>query len=111
MVARRDSRGPRRPVEVPDRVVVTGLGVIPPAGGGPEPLGSAVGQGRSVVRALEGPVAPSVPAIGGRVHGLEELDILPRSLARRLDRSALLFASAAQLALEGSGILTPSLDR
>lgn len=111
MVARRDSCGLRRRIEVSDRVVVTGLGVISPAGVGTEPLETALRHSRSVIRALEEPGDASAPAIGGRVRGLEALDILPRRLARRLDRSALMFASAAQLALEAAGILTPSLDR
>lgn len=96
---------------MPTRVVVTGLGVLSAAGVGTQALATALRGGRSAIRQIESPSDACGPGIGGRVDGLEGLDVLPRRLARRLDRSALLFASAAQMALEASGVLERPLDR
>jgi 3-oxoacyl-[acyl-carrier-protein] synthase II len=82
------------------RVVVTGVGVVSPAGTGLAVLQEAVRQGRSFTRLLEGPGG----CLGAPACGFDAEEMLGRREARRLDRGAQLFAAAARLALEDAGL-------
>ena len=76
------------------RVVVTGAGVVTPLGDRPADLHAALCAGRSALQPLTGFDDRELPpTLGGE----------PEGNLRPLDRTALLCASAAALALEASG--------
>jgi len=85
------------------RVVVTGVGIVGPAGMGLPALAQALRSGRSFTRVT----FPEQGLLGAPAceEGLEGL--LDRREARRLDRGAQLFAAAARLALADAGLDRP----
>lgn len=93
-------------------VVITGIGVVTPAGCTPEDLWSALRSGRSTAAELThlGLDRHRV-RIGCRVAGLDRLDLLPAKDARRLDPFALYGATAALAAHRDAGAPAPDPHR
>ncbi|MDE0138397.1 MAG: beta-ketoacyl-ACP synthase II [bacterium] len=87
------------------RVVVTGMGAITPLGHTVEDTWKAALAGESGI----GPITQFDPSgvqtkFAGEVRGWDPELVIPRREARRLDRSAQLFVSAAQQAMDDSGL-------
>ena len=87
------------------RVVVTGMGAITPLGHTVEETWKAALAGESGI----GPITQFDPSgvqtkFAGEVRGWDPELVIPRREARRLDRSAQLFVSAAQQAMDESGL-------
>ena len=88
------------------RVVVTGLGVLSPAGGSLEELWQTCVSGRSALRRIENmDVSPYPVTVGGEVdNSLFTDEELPGKLAR-VDRAVLLGKTASGRALRDAGVL------
>ncbi|HET7088752.1 MAG TPA: beta-ketoacyl-[acyl-carrier-protein] synthase family protein [Anaerolineae bacterium] len=93
------------------RVVVTGIGVVSPAGIGKEAFWQAIRQGRSCA----GPIRTLEPRPGQRVHiaasvdGFSINDYTDRKQARFMERVSGFAYAAAQMAMEDADLtLTPS---
>jgi 3-oxoacyl-[acyl-carrier-protein] synthase II len=83
-----------------ERVLVTGVGVVSPAGLGLAALADAVRAGRSFTRLLR----PCEPWLGAPVGDFDPEALLQTREARRLGRGGQLFAAAARLALDDAGL-------
>jgi 3-oxoacyl-[acyl-carrier-protein] synthase II len=81
-------------------ILITGVGVVSPAGLGLAALSDAVRRGRSFTRLI----GPSGAWLGAPACGFDAEASLGRREARRLDRGAQLFAAAARMALEDAGL-------
>ncbi len=93
-------------------LAITGIGVLSPAGHGPDVLRDVLRSGTSCVRQLEcetlldgwRPIGAPVPDFDARAH-------LDARHARRLDRSAQLFVAAGASAVSDSAVLDSDIDR
>ncbi|MFJ9517668.1 beta-ketoacyl-ACP synthase II [Kitasatospora sp. NPDC101801] len=91
-------------------VVVTGIGAFTPLGGDAASFWEGLMEGRSGVAALTEEWAADLPVrIAARV-AVEPGDVLPRPLARKLDRSAQFALIAAREAWADAGFETPATD-
>ncbi|MFI9326025.1 beta-ketoacyl-ACP synthase II [Kitasatospora sp. NPDC052868] len=91
-------------------VVVTGIGAFTPLGGDAATTWENLVAGHSGVAPLTDEWAADLPVrIGARV-AIEPGEILPRPLARRLDRSAQFALIAAREAWADAGYETPATD-
>ncbi len=87
------------------RVVITGAGVISPLGDSPSTLHAALCDGASGIGAIELFELNGLPTrVAGEIRGFSPGDYLGKGNFRPLDRTAQLAASAAQLALDASGL-------
>ncbi|MFF3753801.1 beta-ketoacyl-ACP synthase II [Streptomyces sp. NPDC002018] len=84
-------------------VVVTGIGATTPLGGDSASTWEGLLAGRSGVRPLEGERFTSLPVHIAAVAAVDPGDVLPRPLARRLDRSAQFALIAAREAWADAG--------
>ncbi|MFD5031332.1 beta-ketoacyl-ACP synthase II [Streptomyces sp. NPDC058220] len=84
-------------------VVVTGIGATTPLGGDSASTWEGLLAGRSGVRPLEGERFASLPVRIAAVAAVDPGDVLPRPLARRLDRSAQFALIAAREAWADAG--------
>ncbi len=86
------------------RVVITGIGIVSPAGIGKVPFLEALLAGRSAVRRIERFDPAEFPVkIAAEVRGFDPLAFIDKKWARRMDRYAQYGAAAATMALEDSG--------
>ncbi|BFV59430.1 beta-ketoacyl-[acyl-carrier-protein] synthase family protein [Kitasatospora sp. CMC57] len=91
-------------------VVVTGIGAFTPLGGDAASFWEGLMEGRSGVAALTEEWAADLPVrIAARV-AVEPGEVLPRPLARKLDRSAQFALIAAREAWADAGFETPATD-
>ncbi|MFJ5882514.1 beta-ketoacyl-ACP synthase II [Kitasatospora cineracea] len=91
-------------------VVVTGIGAFTPLGGDAATFWEGLLSGKSGVRALTEEWAADLPVrIAARV-AVEPGEILPRPLARKLDRSAQFALIAAREAWKDAGYQAPATD-
>ncbi|WP_282205646.1 beta-ketoacyl-ACP synthase II [Kitasatospora fiedleri] len=91
-------------------VVVTGIGAFTPLGGDAATFWEGLLAGKSGVRALTEDWAAELPVrIAARV-AVEPGEILPRPLARKLDRSAQFALIAAREAWKDAGYQAPATD-
>ncbi|MFF4338341.1 beta-ketoacyl-ACP synthase II [Kitasatospora sp. NPDC001540] len=91
-------------------VVVTGIGAFTPLGGDAATFWEGLLAGKSGVRALGEEWAADLPVrIAARV-AVEPGEILPRPLARKLDRSAQFALIAAREAWKDAGYEAPATD-
>ncbi|MFB7946022.1 beta-ketoacyl-ACP synthase II [Kitasatospora phosalacinea] len=91
-------------------VVVTGIGAFTPLGGDAATFWEGLLAGKSGVRALTEDWAADLPVrIAARV-AVEPGEILPRPLARKLDRSAQFALIAAREAWKDAGYEAPATD-
>ncbi|MFD7733003.1 beta-ketoacyl-ACP synthase II [Kitasatospora phosalacinea] len=91
-------------------VVVTGIGAFTPLGGDAATFWEGLLAGKSGVRALSEDWAADLPVrIAARV-AVEPGEILPRPLARKLDRSAQFALIAAREAWKDAGYEAPATD-
>ncbi|MFJ1758318.1 beta-ketoacyl-ACP synthase II [Kitasatospora sp. NPDC088134] len=91
-------------------VVVTGIGAFTPLGGDAATFWEGLLAGKSGVRALTEDWAAELPVrIAARV-AVEPGEILPRPLARKLDRSAQFALIAAREAWKDAGYEAPATD-
>ncbi|MFI8964948.1 beta-ketoacyl-ACP synthase II [Streptomyces sp. NPDC053493] len=89
-------------------VVVTGIGATTPLGGDSASTWEGLIAGRSGVKALEGERFEELPVrIAARV-AVEPSEVLPRPLARKLDRSAQFALIAAREAWADAGFTAPA---
>jgi 3-oxoacyl-[acyl-carrier-protein] synthase II len=89
-------------------VVVTGIGATTPLGGDSASTWEGLLAGRSGVRPLEGERFADLPVqIAARV-AVDPLEVLPRPLARKLDRSAQFAVIAAREAWADAGFAGPA---
>lgn len=91
-------------------VVVTGIGVVGPHGTGTDLYWSALLEGRSGIRKLEGELAGLPGKAGGIVEGFDPSRYLDRRSARRHGRFAQFALVASRLALEDAGIELDQID-
>ncbi|MFD5321771.1 beta-ketoacyl-[acyl-carrier-protein] synthase family protein [Streptomyces sp. NPDC127098] len=84
-------------------VVVTGVGATTPLGGDSATTWEGLLAGRSGVRALTADWAADLPVKIAATAAVDPLDILPKPLARRLDRSAQFALIAAREAWADAG--------
>ncbi|MEE1939741.1 beta-ketoacyl-[acyl-carrier-protein] synthase family protein [Streptomyces sp. TRM 70361] len=84
-------------------VVVTGIGATTPLGGDSASTWEGMLAGRSGVRALEQEWAAELPVRIAAPAAADPLDVLPRPLARKLDRSAQFALIAAREAWADAG--------
>ncbi|MEV3993977.1 beta-ketoacyl-[acyl-carrier-protein] synthase family protein [Streptomyces sp. NPDC049837] len=93
-------------------VVITGIGVVTPAGCTPGELWAALRAGRSTATALTHlDLARHRVRIGCRVRGLDDLDLVPAKDARRMDPFALYGTTAALAAHRDAGAPAPDPAR
>ena len=91
-------------------IAVTGIGVVSPAGVGPERLKASLRGGTSFVRRISETNGEDVCTIGAPVSGFDVLDFVDRKQSRRLDRSSQLFVASTMQALEDSGVIGQIVD-
>ncbi|MGW2261818.1 beta-ketoacyl-ACP synthase II [Streptomyces sp. NPDC004749] len=84
-------------------VVVTGIGATTPLGGDSASTWEGLLSGRSGARALEGERFAGLPVRIAATAAVDPGDVLPRPLARRLDRSAQFALIAAREAWADAG--------
>lgn len=84
-------------------VVVTGIGATTPLGGDSASTWEGLTAGRSGVKPLEGERFAELPVRIAAVAAVDPGDVLPRPLARKLDRSAQFALIAAREAWEDAG--------
>jgi 3-oxoacyl-[acyl-carrier-protein] synthase II len=89
----------------PRRVVVTGMGLLSPAGCDLDAYWAGITSGRSAVRAIRNFDTSEMPVhSGGEVDRSELLKAVPESAIERTDRTALFGLIAARRALEDAGL-------
>ncbi|GAA2743705.1 MULTISPECIES: beta-ketoacyl-ACP synthase II [Kitasatospora] len=91
-------------------VVVTGIGAFTPLGGDAASFWQGLIEGRSGVAALTEEWATDLPVRIAARTAVEPGEILPRPLARKLDRSAQFALIAAREAWADAGYETPATD-
>jgi 3-oxoacyl-[acyl-carrier-protein] synthase II len=91
-------------------VVVTGIGAFTPLGGDAASFWEGLMEGRSGVAALTEEWAADLPVRIAARTAVEPGDVLPRPLARKLDRSAQFALIAAREAWADAGFETPATD-
>ncbi|MGA5823937.1 beta-ketoacyl-ACP synthase II [Kitasatospora sp. NPDC094028] len=91
-------------------VVVTGIGAFTPLGGDAATTWKGLIEGKSGVAALTEEWAADLPVRIAARTAVEPGDILPRPLARKLDRSAQFALIAAREAWADAGYDTPATD-
>ncbi len=94
------------------KVVITGMGVISPAGVGVEPLLTALQRGTSCVRLIDTFDTADLPCkIGAQVADFAAEEYLSARQAKRLSRQAQFFVAAAAQAVRDAAISEVWLDR
>jgi 3-oxoacyl-[acyl-carrier-protein] synthase II len=88
----------------PPPIVITGMGLVSPAGVGTEALATALAKSETFTRALEDAKVSDLPVrAGARARGFEPRDFMSRSESRRLDASGqFLIAACEQAAIESA---------
>ncbi|MFD6415393.1 beta-ketoacyl-ACP synthase II [Streptomyces sp. NPDC060194] len=94
----------------PRTVVVTGIGATTPLGGDAASFWDALVAGRSGVRPLEGERFADIPVRIAAQIAVEPGEVLPRPVARKLDRSAQFALVAAQEAWKDAGFTAKAGD-
>ncbi|MFF4171883.1 beta-ketoacyl-ACP synthase II [Streptomyces sp. NPDC001744] len=89
-------------------VVVTGIGATTPLGGDSASTWEGLIAGRSGVRPLEGERFAELPVRIAATAAVDPGDVLPRPLARKLDRSAQFALIAAREAWADAGYTAPA---
>ncbi|MFJ3812694.1 beta-ketoacyl-ACP synthase II [Streptomyces sp. NPDC090056] len=89
-------------------VVVTGIGATTPLGGDSASTWEGLIAGRSGVRLLEGERFAELPVKIAATAAVDPGDVLPRPLARKLDRSAQFAVIAAREAWADAGYTAPA---
>lgn len=89
-------------------VVVTGIGATTPLGGDSASTWEGLIAGRSGVKLLEGERFADLPVKIAALAAVEPGEVLPRPLARRLDRSAQFALIAAREAWADAGFTAPA---
>ncbi|MGV9692583.1 beta-ketoacyl-ACP synthase II [Streptomyces sp. NPDC003444] len=89
-------------------VVVTGIGATTPLGGDSASTWEGLIAGRSGVRPLEGERFAELPVKIAATAAVDPGDVLPRPLARKLDRSAQFAVIAAREAWADAGYTAPA---
>ncbi|QSB16783.1 beta-ketoacyl-[acyl-carrier-protein] synthase family protein [Natronosporangium hydrolyticum] len=93
-------------------IVVTGMGVVTPAGCSLDTFWTALVAGQSTASTLDGPeFAPLPVRLGCQVSGLDTVDALPAKRLRRLDPFARFGLAAAVAAHQDAGAPTPPPER
>jgi 3-oxoacyl-[acyl-carrier-protein] synthase II len=100
---------------MPDRrVVITGLGVVCPAGVGLEPFWAALRQGRSAVKTITLFDASAFPSsIGGQLDDFSARAFVPkdyRKAVKVMARDIEIAVAASDLAVRDSGLVTRGID-
>ncbi|MEW5354918.1 beta-ketoacyl synthase [Streptomyces sp. 16-176A] len=103
-VVRHHARPRREPAAVvPRRVVVTGLGAVTPLGAGVDQLWQGLLEGRHGIRELTDEEFAELPVRTAGVVPVDPAELLPRSAARRMNRSAQFAVLAAREAWNDAG--------
>ncbi|WP_370412538.1 beta-ketoacyl-ACP synthase II [Streptomyces fradiae] len=89
-------------------VVVTGIGATTPLGGDSASTWEGLLAGRSGVRPLEGERFAELPVRIAALAAVDPSEVLPRPLARKLDRSAQFALIAAREAWADAGYTAPA---
>jgi len=84
------------------RIVITGIGIITPAGCDPESFWDSLISGRNIF--AEAPVLPGSGILVGAIDPAKKFDDLPLRSLSACDRNGLLAVSAAQHALRDAGL-------
>jgi 3-oxoacyl-[acyl-carrier-protein] synthase II len=87
-----------------NRVVITGIGAITPAGTGIEPLLDVLRMGKSCARKIEFDNPDIVNCVGVPITDFVVNDFIPIKYSKRLDRGEQLFAAACLMAMDDSGL-------
>ena len=91
-------------------VVVTGIGATTPLGGDATSTWEALLAGRSGVKPLEGERYEELPVRIAAPAAVDPAEVLPRPLARKLDRSAQFALIAAREAWSDAGFTGPATE-
>jgi 3-oxoacyl-[acyl-carrier-protein] synthase II len=91
-------------------VVVTGIGAFTPLGGDAASTWEGMLAGRSGVRLLDDEWAAELPVRIAARAAVDPYDVLPRPMARKLDRSAQFAVIAAREAWADAGFEVPATD-
>lgn len=92
-------------LEIPRRVVITGLGILSSIGIGKREFWNGIENGRCGIRPITCFDAESYPCrIAGEITAFDAQDFFPREKVRRIDRFALLGMAAAKEAVEDAGL-------
>src|SRR4030042_3973148 len=87
------------------RVVITGMGAIPPLGLSPEEFWQGCVEGRSGVTPITSFDASAYPVrINAAVKGFDPLDYIDRKEARRMARFTQFAVAAARQAIDAAGL-------
>lgn len=94
-----------------ERIVITGMGAITPAGVGVPALSKALQEARSCVHKIEAFETSDLPCrVAATVPSFQATDFLPFRDTRKLDRTGQLFVASAQMALKDSALNRQQLD-
>lgn len=94
------------------KIVVTGMGVISPAGVGITPLQYTLKEGKSCVHHIDAFPAENLPCkAGGQIRNFEVQDFMDSKEAKKLERSAQLFLAAGSMAIEDSQLFKKKVNR
>ena len=94
------------------RVVITGVGVVSPSGGGHEPFWGSLVAGRGGIGELVSlPVAPLPSRLAAEITDFDPLEYLPtRKLLKVMSRDIQLGVAASRLAIDDAGLGRGDLD-
>lgn len=94
------------------RVVVTGLGLVTPAGIGKDIFWESLAAGKSgIARVTSFDVSQYPCQIAGEVTGFEPADFFDKREAKKMDRFTQFAAAAARLAWDDAGLDSSAVDR
>ncbi len=87
-----------------NRVAITGLGMVTPAGIGKEAFFQALASGKSTIGRPSIPLKGSDTDVAAEIHGFDIKDFIGRRIARFMDRASSFCFVASRLALEDAQI-------
>jgi 3-oxoacyl-(acyl-carrier-protein) synthase len=94
------------------RVVVTGIGLVTPAGIGRQAVWESMRAGKRAIRPVTRFDASGYPSqLAGEVEGFEATRYMPGRLARKLDPYTQYAVAASRLAMEDGGLELEKVDR
>lgn len=96
---------------MPERIVVTGLGVVSSIGIGWKPFWEALLKGTSGISEITYVDTADYPTrYGGEVRNFDPTTFMPAHVARRLGRGSQMAVAATTMALEGAGLSDVKLE-
>jgi 3-oxoacyl-[acyl-carrier-protein] synthase II len=92
-------------MDLKQRVVVTGIGVVSSIGVGKHKFINSILEGRSGIKRISSFDASSYPTqVAGEIQNFDPVDFMPQKIARRMDRSSQMILASAIMAVEDAKI-------